>query len=106
VRGAVYIPAARTGTIQSFSNTLYIRNQVLGEIVRAFGGSRSVGEKWSTAEMRRFIMSLGSLPLYTEDLYELLLGFLAKGETSPVDEYLRKIHEDSIRIDKRIPLIR
>lgn len=100
-RGAIYIPAARTGTIQSFSNTLYIRNQILGEIVRAFGGSRRVGEEWSTVEMRRFLLSLGSLPLYMEDFYELLLGFLAKGETSEVDEYMRKLHEGSIRIVKR-----
>jgi predicted ATPase len=97
-RAAIYIPAARTGTIQFFSTILYMRNELLRDIIRSFGGS--LAQEVSPAELRRFLLSLGRFPLYLEDFYDLLLRFLATGPVSPLETEARILHYGKFRLER------
>lgn len=98
-RPAVYVPAARTGTIQFFNSMIYMRNQLLRSIIRSFGGA--ISRQMSTTEIRRFLLSLGKFPLYLEDFYDLLLEFFAKGEVSVFERSIKALHGGTVRLRTR-----
>ncbi len=106
-RDAVYIPAARLGTIQFFTNILSYRNQMFSRFVRTFGGIQEYKEnsqllrREGTAALRELLGSVGRLPLYLEDFYDLYLRFLSSGDTENIADTFRSFHEGQIQLEKR-----
>jgi hypothetical protein len=75
LENSVYVPAARTGIMQLFSNLMLMRNRLLTGLVRTVGAVRPPQREMSASEMRRFLRLFGSLPLYLEEFYDLILEY-------------------------------
>jgi hypothetical protein len=103
---AVYIPATRLGTIQFFTNILGFRNEILSTFVRTLGGYRAYRESRAIREggardIRVLLRSLGRLPLYMEDFYDLILRFLQEGDASEIASFFQSVHQGEIRLERR-----
>ena len=94
LKSDIYVPAARTGAIQFFNSIIYMRNQLLRDIIRSFGGREY--HRVPPSDVRRFLRSLVRFPLYLEDFYDLILGFLTRGEIMQFQKYVRALLEGSI----------
>ena len=99
-RASVYVPAARTGTIQFFNTVVYIRNRLLREMVGTLGGSM-ITREMPVQDVRGFVRSLARFPMYLEDFYDLLLETLATGVEEELQMDFRAILSGGIGIQKR-----
>ncbi len=88
---SVYIPAGRIGTVQFFTSIVRIRNQLLRDLLHAFGSGRSLmPTKITTNDIRKFTRSVDSMPDYLEQFHNMILS----SQTDGLDKNIRKWFSD------------
>ncbi len=86
-RDSVYIPAGRTGTIQSFTSITKMRNQLLRDLLGSFQiDDPSNIKKTSAKEIKNFTRSSSKLPEHLEQFHDLILDTHAKGMSKDVQD--------------------
>lgn len=99
LRSSIYIPAARTGTIQFLNTIIQIINRLYRNIIDTLGGS-VVGMRMSLRRLRRSLRDLGRFPLYFEEFYDLVLESLTEGVGKDFAENFRNLMGGQLTIEK------
>lgn len=76
---SLYIPAGRTGTVQSFYSIAQMRNRLLSEILSSFQSYGHATDDLSPSDLKRFLRSAGSFPDSMNEFYDVVLDAFAKG---------------------------
>src|SRR6185312_9936856 len=98
---SIYIPAARTGTIQFFSNITQMRSRLLSDILESFGNLNVRREEsFSAIELKNFVRSLSRLPTYLEEFYDLILDAQTLGLSPDVQNLFRMIFGGTVSLRK------
>ena len=86
---SVYLPAARTGIMEFFTNITQIRNRLFNEVMSILSGPEFDRPTSSPRELKEF-MRLGKLPTFMNEFYDLLLDAQSQGIATEVkDLFLR-----------------
>ena len=96
---SIYIPASRTGTIETFHNITQMRSHLLYSVLSAL----KVGEKdRRSVEKRKFLESIGTLPVIMDEFYDIFLDALIKGVTQDILDMFQILFDGQIYLGNRI----
>lgn len=96
---SVYVPAGRTGTIQSFTNIARIRSQLLNDLLNAFGADSShVPYKITAKDAKKFARSVSGMPDHLEQFYNLILSSQADGLDTNIQKLFSNLFPGDVKI--------
>lgn len=107
-RNSVYIPAARTGTLQFFTIITQMRSRLLSEILHTLGDTKHFStEKTSDKDIRRFLRSLGQFPAYLEEFYDLILEAQTQGLDGEIRDLIKSMYGGDLTLypSRGLPII-
>lgn len=97
---SLYIPAGRTGTIQSFYSIAQMRNRLLADILSSFESYGYAQDKFSSAALKRFLRSTGSFPDSMNEFYDVILDAYAKGMPERFQDRFHGLFSGYVRSEK------
>ncbi|MCY4492121.1 MAG: AAA family ATPase [Thaumarchaeota archaeon] len=96
----VYIPAGRTGIIQTFKQINDGRNRLLSELLNAFEGNGTTNaDKFTVKSIKNFMQSF-RLPEYLEQFYNLMLLAQVDNLDKNIQKLFSKVFPGKIKIVK------
>lgn len=95
---SIYIPASRTGTIETFHNITQMRSHLLYSALSAL----KVDEKdRRSVEKRKFLESIGTLPVIMDEFYDIFLDALINGVTQDILDMFQILFDGQIYLGNR-----
>jgi hypothetical protein len=99
-RPSIYVPAARTGIVQTFNTIISIRNAMLSNIIGTLGG-RVLPRAASSTEIRRFFRTLRGSPYYLEEFYGLMLEASSEPMPPVLQEQVQTLFGGKVSLKRR-----
>lgn len=99
-RQSLYIPAGRTGAIESFYTIAQMRNRLLHDILASFASYGYMQENFSAPDLKSFLRSAGSFPKYMDAFYDMILSVYAKGMTESFQNQFSTLFSGRVYAEK------
>ena len=99
-RQSLYIPAGRTGAIEFFYTIAQMRNTLLQDILASFAGYGQMQENFSAPELKHFLKSAGSFPVYMNAFYDMILNAYARGMTKNFQNQFSALFSGRVYVEK------
>ena len=93
---SIYMPASRTGTIQFFTNIIQVRSKLLDDLSFALSVFNTRDRRASSEGSKQFLESIGTLPTFMDEFYNMLLEVYTNGVTNEFQEMFQELFAGQI----------